>query len=883
MRVVKPNQLSLLTRPFEYRQKAYLGFSILAGLPLTKLDSFLFEADLWKRVSPLLGESGVLDAGIPKSRGEFLAIGSAFADQGNPTSAMRVSISVGEVSKELNVFGDRFFEGERITEPLPFERMPIDWHHAFGGEKFNSNPHGKGLNKITSGENTGRLPLPNVEHPKRLLRLKSQRPEPASFGSTEVTSPARLALAGTYDDHWLKTAFPGFPNDIRWEYFNSAQPDQWSDKTWQGGESFRIVGMHPNQPVIEGLVPEYSLRCFFRMKGDQGLHEAITNLTTLWFFPDLDLIVPIYQGSIRITESDAFDVDTLVIAAEGPAESRAIEHYRHTLERRLAEDASFMDLIRDDPLMPEGLARSPADSIIANLNDGSGSSFVRNLRTSIDSAIASAQRKTEELGHSFPVDQLPAWPEQGNTPPIEELDQFFEEKMRDLEHAVKEARQKETEARSLVQAELDKKPDFDQSLDVIDSDADQRGPPQFSAKALRNQIRQSCEQVRAMGSDPSEMESMLNDPEIFKFWLEAEAGLNDLYRLGAHYQKPVIRSIEDASRLGNLRKMLSDGKSVADHDFSGLDLSGQDLSKQDLSGIFLESAVLRGCNLSGAKLDRVVLAHANLENCCLDGASLKNANLGKSKMIGVSARGSQLIDTILSGALIDKCDFSESRIEGMQTFFQAMVSQSCFAGVIGNELLFLDMELIDCDFRECRLKDAIFIQCDLSQSTWDDATIDEAVWVSCIAREASFARAGLFRAMFAKESDFSQSDFSDSCLDQANFRDARLMNCLFHRSRMNGADLSNVSAGGSSFRLANAADSQWVRADLRDADLAGCHLTNGVLHKADLRGADLRQANLHASDLARAHVDRTTRFDGALTTRMNTYPRRFNKDLASDA
>ena len=883
MRIIKPNQLSLLTRPFEYRQSAFLGFSILAGLPLTRLDSFLFEADLWKQVSPLMGESGTLDAAIPKSRGEFLAVGSACASQGERVSAMRVSIAVGEVAKELYVFGDRFFEGERITEPLPFERMPIDWRHAFGGEKFAANPLGKGIDSIPSGADAGRLPLPNIEHPKRLLGLRSQRPAPASFGAIELTSPARLALAGTYDDHWLKTSFPGFPNDIRWEYFNNAQSDQWSDKPWQGGEQFRIAGMHPDHPVIEGRVPEYSMRCFFRMKGEQDLHEAITSLTTLWFFPDLDLFVPIYQGSIRVAEADAYDVDTLLVAAEGKGESRSVAHYKRTLDRRLAEDASFMDLIRDDPLMPEGLARSPADDIIASLDGGGDSAFVKNVKTSLDSALEAVQRKTVELGHAFPEDSVPEWPDQSKMPAIEELDAFFDQKMRELETAVEEARAKENEARALVQAELDTRPDFDQSLEVMDADTEQRGPPEFSAAALKQQIRQSCAQVHAMGSDPAELESMVTDPDIYRFWQEAEAGLNDLYRLGAHYQKPVLRPGDDGSRLASLRTLLSAGKSVADQDFSGLDLSGQDLSNQDLTGIFLESANLRGCNLEGAKLDRAVLAHADLENCCLNGASLNEANLGKSRMVGVSARGSQLKETILSGALIQGSDFTDASISGMQTFFQATVSQSCFAGMIGHELIFLDMELIGCDFSGCRLQDAVFIKCDFSQSTWDDATLDELVCVSCIARGASFSRASLFKIMLAKESDFSQSDFSDSRLDQANLRDARLMNCQFDRSSLIGADLSNVVAGGSSFRLACASDSQWVRADLRDADLAGCQLSNSVLHNADLRGADLRQANLHACDLARAHVDRSTRFDGALTTRMNTYPRRFKREQLRDA
>ena len=543
----------------------------------------------------------------------------------------------------------------------------------------------------------------------------------------------------------------------------------------------------------------------------------------------------------------------------------------------------MLDLIRDEPLMPDGLARSPADDIIAGLGSGDESPFVQNLHNSLDHAIEEIRSKTVELGHEFPEDRVPEWPQQEELPAIDDLDQFFDRKIRDLEQALEQAKAKEQEARALVQEELNSKPDFDRSLDDVDSESDQRGPPQFSAAAAREQIQDACERVRAMGSDPSEMEAMLNDPEMAGLWQDAESGLNDVYRMGAHYQEPIGRSRDSKAGLARLRDLLARGESVVDQDFCGLDLSNQDFSGKDLTGVFLESADLTGANLTGATLDRAVLAHANLEGCRLDDASLKQVNLGKTKLVRVSARGCRLDDAILSGAELVDCDFTDAAISGMQTFFQARVNQCCFAGMNGRELLFLEMDLKNCDFSRSNQQDGVFVNCDLSQSRWDDASIDELVFVSCIAREASFARAGLGKVMLAKECDFSESDFTAARLDQANLRDARLMHCQFGQSRLKGADLSNTMAGGSSFRLAAAPESRWVRADLRDSDLAGLDLSNSVLHKADLRGADLEQANLHAADLARVHVDRSTRFDGALTTRMNTYPRLFGRERPTDA
>ena len=50
---------------------------------------------------------------------------------------------------------------------------------------------------------------------------------PAAYGPVDQMWPARARLAGTHDDSWLKQDFPGFARDIDWHFFNWRRRDQW--------------------------------------------------------------------------------------------------------------------------------------------------------------------------------------------------------------------------------------------------------------------------------------------------------------------------------------------------------------------------------------------------------------------------------------------------------------------------------------------------------------------------------------------------------------------------------------------------------------------------------------------------------------------------------
>lgn len=171
---------------------------------------------------------------------DLVLIGHAYPDRPGARH-VDVGFQVGGVRKVARVFGDRVWTTSlgfaRITEAVPFERMPLQWERAFGGwdrtatdpEKHSVEPR----NPVGVGFRAGRLamplegaPLPNIEDPKHLIRDVSDTPPPAGFGFVGPYWMPRLRYAGTYGEAWERTRMPLLPQDFDRRFFNAAPPDQ---------------------------------------------------------------------------------------------------------------------------------------------------------------------------------------------------------------------------------------------------------------------------------------------------------------------------------------------------------------------------------------------------------------------------------------------------------------------------------------------------------------------------------------------------------------------------------------------------------------------------------------------------------------------------------
>ena len=68
---------------------------------------------------------------MPKPRGEALVYGSYYSPGGREVTSDLVGFSLGPISKELLVVGDRHWRPLiGPTPPEPFTTMPVDYAHA---------------------------------------------------------------------------------------------------------------------------------------------------------------------------------------------------------------------------------------------------------------------------------------------------------------------------------------------------------------------------------------------------------------------------------------------------------------------------------------------------------------------------------------------------------------------------------------------------------------------------------------------------------------------------------------------------------------------------------------------------------------------------------
>lgn len=158
---------------------------------------------------------------MPRTDGVFEVslLGCAHAPGGRPAQHTRVSLSVGEVRRSIDVFGDRALVGEgasaTATPAVPFTTMPLTWSRAFGGSadvevdegspvrvQHAKNPYGKGLDVVAEAKKLDELltcpagfprferrrALPNLERPDQLIRTAFDDPEPVAWCPPPIDS-----------------------------------------------------------------------------------------------------------------------------------------------------------------------------------------------------------------------------------------------------------------------------------------------------------------------------------------------------------------------------------------------------------------------------------------------------------------------------------------------------------------------------------------------------------------------------------------------------------------------------------------------------------------------------------------------------------------------
>jgi hypothetical protein len=191
---------------------------------------------------------------------DFLLVGHAASPGERPVKSVDVEMKVGSWTKTLRVLGERRWRkgliGATLSNSEPMVRVPLAWSLAFGG--FDStdpkkpveeprNPVGRGITR--HAKDLDGLPGPQIEDPRKRLSTSADHPTPVGCGPLGRSFEPRRTQAGSYDDAWLQSRFPGRPLDYKDDHENCAPRDQVFNPYLRGGEPIQITGVAHDGPL----------------------------------------------------------------------------------------------------------------------------------------------------------------------------------------------------------------------------------------------------------------------------------------------------------------------------------------------------------------------------------------------------------------------------------------------------------------------------------------------------------------------------------------------------------------------------------------------------------------------------------------------------------
>ena len=229
-----------------------------------------------------------------------------------PALAVKVSFRVGEMKRVARVFGPRVWMKRlgfsRISDPTPFESIPLIWENAFGGRDTSHsdparhecearNPVGRGFRARKSKAEVLDSPLPSIEDPSDLITSPKDRPKPMGFGFVGRDWAPRVGFAGTYDDAWQKSRMPLLPDDFDNRYYDCAPTGLVAARAPQAGTPVEVRGMRPDRDVKFHL-PAVAPRADVLMKASR--HPLEFRLNTVLVDTDTLNLVMTHSAHLRI-------------------------------------------------------------------------------------------------------------------------------------------------------------------------------------------------------------------------------------------------------------------------------------------------------------------------------------------------------------------------------------------------------------------------------------------------------------------------------------------------------------------------------------------------------------------------------------------------------
>jgi hypothetical protein len=192
-----------------------------------------------------------------------------------------------------------------IRQKGGFDSVPIVYERAFGGIGWADNPFGVGAIE-GSGE-------PNVVDPFDDRRL-------AGFGAIGRAWTARRRLLGSTPRRQLEQPLAELPDNLDWEYFQAAPPDQ-RIAFLRGDEWIVMDGLHPTIPRLRTCLPgARGLACVFGLS-PWGVAEGqplALHADMLRIDGDDETATLTFRGTFPVASVVALDAVCIVAGVELP-------------------------------------------------------------------------------------------------------------------------------------------------------------------------------------------------------------------------------------------------------------------------------------------------------------------------------------------------------------------------------------------------------------------------------------------------------------------------------------------------------------------------------------------------------------------------------------
>ena len=733
---------------------------------------------VWDAIKPALEDYSTFDEGWPKLQGEYLVCGAAYPPTDSKQQPVSAQVSVGDLNKRLAVFGDRFFNAlGGISDPLPFERMPISPSTALGGEGFDGNPYGKGAVPLQAEDGSNKHPLPNIELPDALMTSLTSRPGVAGFWPYYPDMPQRAQFLGKFDENWTQTRWPHLPIDTNFTYFQVAPPDQrLAEGFWQGGERFSIQNMHPTHRLLTGTLPALRARLFPVVAVSDNeieLAEVQMRLETIYLLPDQLVGIALYRTVIQVGDPDAKDIVGLctVLEALSDAPRAAVDCVNEL--KPLAREA-LGPLVRKPPApQPDAKDENARLDELTQKIRQEREVFLKQMKSSgmTDAQVLGYLKQNPQTRqYALAIEQLGGG-----------FDKFFE----NLEGMI-----------AMVQ------------------DSDSEVPTEAEPDpASRNAGRMARLEVLSRKSRGESCRD-LNLPEADLSGLDLSGiDFSGAMLAGANFVGATLRFTKfDRAVLG---------KAI----FTGADLSGASFSlasahkaqfqaavlnsvnavRADLAGSFFIDAVLEGAdfsmaNLSGAHLQNTHLVGVTANGCDFTGAILTKANLSGAKLLEAIFAGADLTEADLSKAACIKASFSVAKLHKAKLVGTDLTQSSADEGT----------QATGTDFRDAQLDHASWVGANLSGANLDRISGEQLDLSDCNMSQTSMRRA------VAKGVRFDRAVIDQSNLSMSNFMEGSFA----------GATLTSVA-----LQSCNLYGVNLLNAEFKNANLEGCYIDRTILAK----------------------------------------------------